>query len=275
MLKKIGKFLFILLLLLASMAIYVLYYPVDIRTASLLDGVEAADYEKGKTLIAEMEAAYGGKEQWKAYKEGVFIQSANWYGRKTISHWDVVPQRFALRCELGTENSELKLLNGPNVNVRWGIENGNSYSIHPDQQRKAEEYNRYSDKLLFKSYWFQFPFRIGEAEFISYAGEAIVEGQAYDLVFATWGEEEANTTYDQFILYLDKETHLLHWLSFTVRDKIPAIPICAKFDNFKSVDKIILAHDQYVMQGKPGDNGIKLHENHYEVIHLGLNSTLF
>jgi hypothetical protein len=275
MLKKIGIFLFVLLLTLTSAAIYVLYYPIDIRTASLLDGVEAADYKKGKALIAEMETAYGGKEQWKAYKEGVFVQSADWYGRKAISHWDTLPQRFVLRCELGTDNSELKLLNGPNTGVRWGVENGASYSIRPNQEKKAEEYNRYSDKLLFKSYWFQFPFRVGEAEFISYAGEAIVEGQAYDLVFATWGSEAANTTYDQFILYLNKETHLIDWLYFTVRDKTPAVPICAKFDNFKYVDKITLAHNQYVMQGKPGAKGIKLHENHYEVIHLGVSEAPF
>jgi hypothetical protein len=275
MLKKIGKFSFVLLLIFTAAAIYIFYYPTDIRTASLLDGVEAADYEKGKALIAEMEAAYGGKEEWMAYKEGVFIQSANWYGRKAISHWDVSPQRFILRCELGTDNSELKLLNGPNTGIRWGIENGTSYSIHSNQERKTEEYNRYSDKLLFKSYWFQFPFRVGEAEFISYAGEATVEGQAYDLVFATWGSEAANATYDQFILYLNKETHLIDWLYFTVRDKIPAVPICAKFDNFKYVDKIVLAHDQYVMQGKPGAKGVKLHENHYEAIHLGVGKAPF
>lgn len=275
MLKKIGIFLFVLFLILTSVVIYSLYYALDIRTASLLDGVEAADYKKGRALIAEMETAYGGKEQWKAYKEGTFIQLADWYGRKAISHWDTLPQRFVLHCELGTNNSELKLLNGPNTGIRWGIENGESYSIHPNQEKKAEEYNRYSDKLLFKSYWFQFPFRIGEAEFISYAGEAIIEGQAYDLVFATWGSEEANTTYDQFILYLNKETHLIDWLYFTVRDKVPAVPICAKFGNFKYVDKILLAHDQYVMQGKPGAEGIKLHENHYEVIHLGVSEDLF
>lgn len=275
MLKKIGKFLFVLLLIFTSIAIYVLYYPLDIRTASILNGVEAADYKKGKALIAEMETAYGGKEQWKAYKKAVFVQSANWYGRKAISHWDALPQRFVLSCELGTDNSELKLLNGPNKGVRWGIEDGNTYSIRPNQEKKAEEYNRYSDKLLFKNYWFQFPFRIGEAEFISYAGEEMVEGQAYDLVFATWGSEAANTTYDQFVLYLNKETHLIEWLHFTVRDKIPAVPICAKFDNFKYVDKIVLAHDQYVMQGKPGAKGIKLHENHYEVIHLGVSEVPF
>jgi hypothetical protein len=270
--KKVIKSLLILALILGTGAVYILYYPVDIRTEYLKKGIQEADYEKGKALIKLMEQAHGGKEEWLSYKNGVFIQLADWYGRLGVSNWDVVPQRFELTCELGGSDSELLLINGPNKGTKWGVENGESYKLSSTQTKEFISKNHYTDKLLYKSYWFQFPFRIGEAEFISYAGEAVINHVAYDLVYVTWGSEKPNSTYDQYIVYLNKETHLLEWLHFTVREKVAGMAMSAHFDNFKYVDKIILPHDQYVTRGAPGTDGFKFHENHYEVIRLGSNS---
>jgi len=267
--KKILKTLLVLLIIIGSAILYILYSPVDIRNSYLKNDLKAADYEKGKTLIKQMEKAHGGKEEWLSYKNGVFIQLADWYGRLGISNWDVVPQRFELTCELGGDDSELLLINGPNKGTRWGVENGKTYKLNSTNVKEFTEKNHYTDKLLYKSYWFQFPFRVGEAEFISYAGEAVVNNITYDLVYATWGSEKPNSTYDQFILYLNKKTHLLEWLYFTVREKAAGVAISAHFDNFKYVNKVILPHDQYVTRGAPGANGFKFHENHYEIIRLG------
>ena len=125
------------------------------------------------------------------------------------------------------------------------------------------------DKLLFKNYWFQFPFRIGEASIIAYAGEGAINGKTYDLVYATWGSESANNEFDQFILYLDKDTRFVEYLYFTVREKLPGVSLTAKFADFREVDKMLLPHSQFVRKGKTHRDGIKLHENHYESIQFG------
>lgn len=270
MLKRIGLLLFLLCLGGGVVVLYFLYTTVDIRPDYVKHGLQQSDYEKGKLLITAMENAYGGYEQWMSYEKAVFIQVADWYGRKSISGWDVVPQRFELAAEMGKDYGALLLVDGPNTGTRWGIdENGGTYTIPRNQAKEMVDFNRYHDKYLFKNYWFQFPFRIREADFVAYAGEENIQGKTYDLVYATWGSEEANDTYDQYVLYLNQENHHLEWLYFTVRDKAAGAQLSAKFDDFKYVDKMILPHAQYIRYGKPGEEGAKLHENHYEIIRLG------
>ena len=53
------------------------------------------------------------------------------------------------------------------------------------------------------------------------------------LLYATWGNEEANIEYDQFMLYLDKTTNRIEILYFTVRDKMKRISLTAEFKDFK------------------------------------------
>ena len=89
------------------------------------------------------------------------------------------------------------------------------------------------------------------------------------MVYATWGSEKANKEYDQFLLYLNEETHLIEYLHFTVREKFNAISFTARFDNFKAVDNLVFPFVQYVTQGKPQKSGMKMHENHYEAVSLG------
>ena len=239
---------------------------VDIRNDYLRSELQEEDYAKGRAMLQEMEDAYGGKENYLAYQQATFIQKADWYGRKRISNWDTVPQRFQMVSYPHSEDCELTLLNGPNTGLKWGLADGKSYTIQEGQARQYAQNDHQKDKLIFKNYWFQFPFRVGEAEIVSYAGKAEVAGKSYDLVYATWGSEAANGDYDQFLLYLDPETRMIAYLHFTVRDKFKVLSMTAKFDNFKTVDQLTLPHSQYVTFGKPPSRKIKAHENHYEEI---------
>ena len=242
--------------------------PVDIRNKYLRHSLTADDYEKGKALIREMETAYGGKEAWLRQLMVSFVQRAEWYGRQKISHWDTLPKRFELRAKPGSDNCEMTLLNGPNTGTIWGVENGQTYTFDQDRNRKNTEPNAYTDKLIYKNYWFQFPFRIGEAPIIAYAGSEELEGKNYDLIYATWGSEKANPEYDQFVLYLNKESRLVEYLHFTVREKFGAIGLTAKFEDFRRIGPFRLPQSQFVRLGNPLKKGLKMHENHYELIQL-------
>ena len=81
-------------------------------------GLNENDIQKGKELLNKMELAYGGKEEWEKYKYGEFKQKADWYGRTKLSNWDTVPQLFKMKCELGSNNSEMILLNGKNKGIK-------------------------------------------------------------------------------------------------------------------------------------------------------------
>ena len=89
-----------------------------------------------------------------------------------------------------------------------GSSNWKSYQIK-NGQKEFTDNEKYQNKLIYKNYWFQFPFRINEAPNIAYAGESRVNGEMYDLLYATWGSEKPNRQFDQFVLYLDKETRMV------------------------------------------------------------------
>ncbi len=246
------------------------YTPVDLRPDYLGDNIAEKDYTKGKILMQEMQAAYGGKENWLAQKTGTFVQVADWYEDKFgLSGWDELPQQLQLTSTLGTDDSELSLLNGPNTGKTWGVQNWKYYETAVDGTKNFVEDEKYLQKMVFKNYWFQFPFRIGEAPIIAYAGESTVKGETYDLLYATWGSETPNRAYDQYILYLDKETKLVEWLHFTIRDKLKLIHSTAQFTDFRTINGVVAPFNQYITRGTPEEEGAKFHENRYQWVQFG------
>ena len=67
-----------------------------------------------------------------------------------------------------------------------------------------------------------------------------------DEFFVTWGSEAANGDYDQYLLYLDKETRLIEWLNFTLREKVNFARITAQFTDFKTINGIVSPFTQYI-----------------------------
>ncbi len=244
-----------------------LYTPVDIRPEYLKENnISEADKIKGKALLQEMQEAYGGMDNWLAFKTGRYAQTADWYENKMgIAGWDTLPQQFEMTSTLGTDNAEFTLLNGQNKGQTWGVEDWKSYQKIGDQKKFIPN-EKYHHKLIYKNYWFQFPFRISEAPIIAYAGEDKVDGETYDLLYATWGSETPNREYDQYVLYVDKATKMIEWLHFTLRDKVNFIHITASFTHFKNINGITLPFSQYITVGHPTDRSWKMHENHYQWI---------
>lgn len=253
-----------LLLVIAGLAYWV-HRPVDILSQYVEGPIEPEAYERGRTLIAALEVAYGGKENWLSKGNATFEQTADWYGRLAISHWDTLPQRYHMDCKLGTDECRLTLLNGPHTGNVWGHEGGNSYVMDQGQE-KTTGIDSEVDKALFKNYWFQFPFRIGEAEIVVDLGPKVVGYETYDRVFATWGSLEANRDFDQFVLYINQDTRMVEYLHFTVRDAFPFMEVNARFTKFREIEGITLPFSQFVRLGPPWEKGTPMHENHYQSV---------
>ena len=269
--KPVVKKLIFILLPLVSIGFLIAYWvnqPVDIRNKVAKEGITKASKAEGMALLDQMETAHGGRSNWDSLQFGEFIQQADWYGKLAMSHWDTTPQRYQMVSFIGSEACEMQLLNGENTQTIFKLQDGQLLESTDRQTWTHSQHPHFKEKMIFKTYWFQFPFRIGEASIISAAGQSEINGQPYDLVYATWGKEDANIIYDQFMLYLDAETHLLTYLEFTVRDKFKPAKITAHFNDFRSVDGFKLAFAQYVTSGAPGESGIPLHENLYEEVRL-------
>ena len=244
--------------------------PIDIRPEYLEGKIAEKDYVKGKALLNEMQVAYGGMDNWLAHKTGSYAQVADWYDDKLgIAGWDELPQQFQMTSTLGTDDSEFTLLNGPNKGQTWGVQDWKAYQKKKNGEREFIPNEKYQHKLIFKNYWFQFPFRIGEAPIIAYAGESTVNNKTYDLLYATWGSEAPNRQYDQYVLYLDQDTKFVEWLHFTLRDKFNFIHPTAQFSDFKTINGIVAPFNQYITMGTPEERGTKFHENRYQWIQFG------
>ena len=263
--KKKWKIVLGILSILALVAAGFINTPVDIRPPYLKRGASEADYAKGQQLMEAMQNAYGGKDHWLAQQTGSFAQEADWYEDKLgVAGWDTTLQQFQMTSVLGTDNSELTLLNGPCKGQPWGVQDGKTYQKNTDNQQIFLPNDQYQHKLIFKNYWFQFPFRISEAPIVVYAGEATVDGETYDLLFASWGSETPNRDYDQYVLYLDQETRQLEWLHFTLRDIFKFMHTTAHFTDFRSVNGVVVPFNQYVTSWSPEGKRPKFHENRYQ-----------
>lgn len=263
---KIGGGLLLALLLIVG---WFINHPVDIRPESLRTTIDEAAYTRGADLMSEIHEAYGGIDHWRSFGTGSYYQVADWYDDKLgVAGWDTIPQEFVMTSMLGTDDSYFMLMNGANTGEIWGVEDWKSYHIDGGE-KIFQEHEKYQHKLIYKNYWFQFPFRISEAPIIAYAGKGNIEDKEYDLLYATWGGAEANGTYDQYIMYVDPETRLIEWLNFTLREKVKFINITARFDDFQTINGITLPFSQYITLGNPQSNGRKMHENRYEWIQFG------
>ncbi len=243
--------------------------PVDLRPTAIKNGISSEQFQRGKTLLREMQNVYGGKKTWLAKETGSYEQIAEWYGNLYLSGWDTLPQRFQMISILGTDNSEMTLLNGLNSGQKWGVEEWKSYFIDAQGVKAFKPNQQYQHKLIYKNYWFQFPFRIDEAPIIAHAGESTVDGKTYDLLYVTWGSESPNAQYDQYVLYLNQETKHIEWLNFTVREKLKSVKLTAHFTDIKNIDGIFCPFSQYLFIGTPENRIKKLHENHYQWIRFG------
>jgi len=232
----------------------------DIRNSYLKKGISKEDIQKGKELITQLENAAGGYENWSSYSEATFTQTADWYDNDT--NWTINPQDFKLTSTIGSSDGQLTLLNGPMKDKSWKIKDGIVYNSEGQKDDVNQEMMWH--KQSYKSYWFQLPFKIREADIIAYGGKRTIKGTEYNVVYATWHSEAPNSKYDQYMMYLNPETHQLEWLEFTIRDIFSMATAISQFSKHKTKDGFTLPMAQYITMGNLNKPGKKLHENIYK-----------
>ncbi len=67
-------------------------------------------------------------------------------------------------------------------------------------------------------YFFELPFRLLSADVLIHQGEAKHAGKTYDLVLASWGQEQPNLDHDQYLVWINRQSGLIDMVRYTVRD---------------------------------------------------------
>jgi hypothetical protein len=243
----------------------------DIRPASVRDGISVDERAQGQALLADVEAAYGGRDAWLAKDTGHFTMSADWLGfpNTVISQWETNPQRFEMQVVLGSDDVNLTLVDGPLSGQTYGLLGGRSYRVGPDGVADFDAKVPLAWKMSAKNYWFQLPFRVSEASVVAHAGEAEVDGQRYELVFLSWESAEPQREIDQFVLYVHPEHHHIEWLHITAREKGGWASATVRFEDVVAYGGISVPRTQTAWLGSPEERGRRMHQNTFESVVFG------
>ena len=83
---------------------------------------------------------------------------------------------------------------------------------------------RYPWGLATYHYLLEAPLRLRSAEIVRYASTTEFDGQRYDLVFATWGDGNQHKEYDQWLVYINRETGFTDLVEVTITDFFLPMP---------------------------------------------------
>jgi hypothetical protein len=217
----------------------------DIRPDSLRNQAES------ETTGLEAQGRYLIERAWKAQGMDSFfvhdtytaVGTDEWKGLlgQMGKLWPEAKARLKLDFDAGTFTSRVTFLDGKRQGDVAGQQDWAYYEIRSDHLLFQEEPNpRLSFGLSAFQYFFELIDRLDQAPIVYYAGQERYRGKNYDLVFATWDTPAPHPEHDQYLLYLDSETHRLQAASYTVRDNyLPgASPLYGSilFDDFRQIE---------------------------------------
>ena len=130
-------------------------------------------------------------------------------------------QEASFRLRPGSFDGQFEYKEDPKERL-YGVQSFQFYKSKKGQNPKFKKRGGLVFGQTAIQYLFELPLRLKEAEILKYAGSTELNGQLYELVFATWGSLSPNKEFDQYLLYLNKETGILEYASFTIRK--PHVP---------------------------------------------------
>ncbi len=121
-----------------------------------------------------------------------------------------------LRFRPNSFDGQFEYLEGKNGTVH-GVQSFQYYKIKNDRHVRLRKKKSIVFSLPAIQYFFELPIRLQNAPFLKYAGTTTLEGNTYDLVFATWQELAPHKENDQYLLYIHQETGQVDFANYTVR----------------------------------------------------------
>ena len=120
----------------------------------------------------------------------------------------------------------------------WEVENGEGYAINWDYEKVSNQ----GDDALFwiptYQYFIEFPARILEANIFRYVKTEEVNGKTSDQVFISWEQVKPQKAYDQYLVWVDQETHLIQKIAYTVREAgsfVSGLVMCEEIKDFGGI----------------------------------------
>lgn len=244
----------------------------DLRPPTLTAGPpDAAAEAAGRAWVDKMQAAHGGADAWRAHRDlSVELRDAwpSWLVRTFAMPWPEDGQKMRVDQILGTDDVRIEFMDGPWRGRTWGVQSWLTWSATPGGEPVFEPDDAIKFWAPTVAYFLALPLRIGEATVVAYGGEATVRGRPHAVVFASWGTALPQDAIDQYVLYIDAETHWLTACAYTVRDMAGSITGAVFLDDARVVQGIPFAH-RLTMVGGPDDEGSVTHRFDIDSVRFG------
>lgn len=231
----------------------------DIRTPQLKEGeITVKDQQKADELLLSAWNAQGFDK----------IREVSTYEAIGYDHWKGVlgkigllwPDnnvKLAMRFSTGDFDGQVEILEGEHQGYKAGLQSWNFYQTNDEGEIEFPE--KKNERLTFGlaayHYFFEMADRLRQAPIRTYAGETSFNGNEYDLVLVTWESLAPQEKYDQYIAYINKETHLLDAVTYTVRENyLPGgrnLYSTMRYDDYRNVDGFMVPFLQTVQIKDP------------------------
>ena len=240
---------------------------LDLRNEKLR---KESDYPKdplAMKILGESMGAYGGFETWRSIKRTKLTYEDSWFGvvGSVFKPWPKSPQRINHSFWNGSFDSKLEFIDGAFNGQSWERRDSKSYKNINGTSHEVDYFN-IEFFLVTYQYLVELPYRINEIPIIKYYGDTTLMDQSYDLIFGTWKSLEPTEEFDQYILWINKETKLIDYFHYTVRVFGNGIKGTVNYDDFREIDGIVVPFKQTITP-LPGKGSV-LHQIKIESVAL-------
>jgi len=215
----------------------------DIRTELVKkEGRAAQSLDKGKALLENIHegqspAAWSDIEVYEVTLQDEFFGLMGSFAKPFPE------KKVSMQVFYAPNSYDGKLIfnNGKLEGKTWGIQSWKTYTQESDNQPVFDKNKKITFWVPTYQYFIELPARIQAANVISYAGEGSFNGEDYDLVYATWKEQEPQKDIDQYMVWVNKKTNMVDLVEFTIRDQMNFLRGTAIYEDLHDVgDGIVL-----------------------------------
>lgn len=203
-----------------------------------------------------------GLEAYDAADRISYIMHDHWQGLLAALGNPWPDSRVSLKVQFRprTFDARATFLAGDHDGTTWGMQ---SWSTYQQQGSGPAEFSENSDAqfiLPAMQYLLEFPFRGLNAGLVAYAGVEVIGDVSYERVFVTWNSFDAHSDADQYVVYINPETHRIEKLAYTVREFAGFAKGAVHYRDFQSVGGVLIPMTQTVTGAPTDDLSDYLHE---------------
>ena len=227
-----------LLLILAATGLIGYFHLADLRTETAVEGSDAA---RARALLKQMAVAHNA-DAWnelKTYRvsfEDEFYGPVGAFGNPFPGNRGV----FDLTYIPGSFDGQMTFTEGKYKGRTWGIQSWQTYAA---EKGSAPVFGKNKDAYFWLptyQYFIEFPLRIQEATALNYAGGRTIGGIRCEGVIASWGDTAPQKDVDQYLIWLDAETHRIVKLEYTIRELYYFLTGAAYYKDYKNFNGVLL-----------------------------------